>query len=86
MAMGISSGYMAVLVVAFYINSDMVATLYSRPEALWILCPVLLYWISRLWLKTARGEMHDDPVVYAVKDRASWYLGAASAVILLLST
>jgi len=85
-AMGISSGYLAVLVVAFYINSDAVATLYSRREALWMLCPVLLYWISRLWLKTARGEMHDDPLVYAIKDRASWYLGAASAVILLIST
>ena len=85
MAMGIASGYLAVLVVAFYINSSAVTALYSRPEALWLLCPVLLYWVSRLWLKTNRGEMHDDPLVFAVKDRASRYLGAASAAILLIA-
>jgi 4-hydroxybenzoate polyprenyltransferase len=83
MVMGIASGYVAVLVVALYINSTAVAALYSRPEALWFLCPVLLYWVSRLWLKTARGEMHDDPLVFAVKDRASQLLGVASAAILL---
>jgi hypothetical protein len=85
MAMGIASGYLAVLVVAFYINSGAVSALYSRPEALWLLCPVLLYWVSRLWLKTSRGEMHDDPLVFAVTDRASRYLGAVSAAILLVA-
>lgn len=85
MAMGITSGYVAVLVVALYINSTTVASLYSRPEALWFLCPVLLYWISRLWLKTARGEMHDDPLVFAVKDRGSQLLGVASAAILVIA-
>jgi 4-hydroxybenzoate polyprenyltransferase len=83
MAMGIASGYAAVLVVAFYINSSAVIELYKRPEVLWLLCPVLLYWVSRLWLKTHRGEMHDDPLVYAVTDRASRYIGVALAVILL---
>ena len=85
MAMGIASGYLAVLVVALYINSSAVTVLYSRPEALWFLCPVLLYWVSRLWLKTSRGEMHDDPLVFAVKDRASRYLGAACAAIVLIA-
>jgi hypothetical protein len=83
MAMGIASGYAAVLVVAFYINSSAVTVLYGRPEVLWLLCPVLLYWVSRLWLKTHRGEMHDDPLLYAVTDRASRYIGLATAVILL---
>ena len=85
MAMGIVSGYAAVLVVALYINSSAVTGLYRRPELLWLLCPVLLYWVSRLWLKTHRGEMHDDPLVYAVADRASRYIGLAAAAILLAS-
>ena len=85
-AMGIASGYLAVLVVALYINSDAVAVLYSRPQALWLLCPVLLYWISRIWLKTARGEMHDDPLVFAARDRASWYLAMAAALLLAMAT
>jgi 4-hydroxybenzoate polyprenyltransferase len=84
-AMGIASGYLAVLVVALYINSSAVTALYSRPEALWLLCPVMLYWVSRLWLKTSRGEMHDDPMVFAVTDRASLYLAAAGAAILLVA-
>ena len=83
MIMGITSGYVAVLVVALYINSTAVTLLYSRPQTLWLLCPVLLYWVSRLWLKAARGEMHDDPLVFAVMDRASQLLGIASAAILV---
>lgn len=79
--MGIASGYVAVLVVALYINSEAVTLLYSRPQVLWLLCPALLYWISWIWLKTARGEMHDDPLVFAAKDRASRYTGLAAALI-----
>jgi hypothetical protein len=85
MAMGIACGYLAVLVVALYINSVAVTVLYSRPEALWFFCPILLYWVSRLWLKTVRGEMHDDPMVFAVKDRASRLLGIASAFVVVIA-
>ena len=81
-SMGIASGYLAVLVVALYINSDSVAALYSEPRVLWLLCPVLLYWISRVWLKTGRGEMLDDPLVFTVKDRASRILAVISILIL----
>jgi hypothetical protein len=83
MVMGIASGYASVLVVALYISSGAVTGLYSRAEWLWLLCPVLMYWISRLWLKTHRGEMHDDPLVFAMKDRASRILGVVSLAILL---
>lgn len=85
LAMGIASGYVAVLVVTFYISSSAVTTLYRRPEVLWLLCPVLMYWVSRLWLKTHRGEMHDDPLVFALKDRASRILGVVALVVLLLA-
>lgn len=70
-AMGVASGIAAVLVFALFINSNGVAGAYSRPYILWILCCTFLYWISRLWLKAARGEMHDDPLLYAARDRAS---------------
>ena len=78
--MGVAAGYMAVLVMALYINSPEIHALYERPETLWGICPLLLFWMSRIWVKTHRGEMHDDPVVFAVKDRVSLLVGALCAV------
>jgi len=82
-AMGVASGYLAVLVVALYINSDDVTKLYETPQVLWLLCPGALYWVNRIWLKTSRGEMHDDPLVFTLKDRPSVIVGALSLSILL---
>lgn len=65
------SGYVSVLVLALYLNSPAVQELYSTPWLLWGICLVLLYWISRVALVTHRGEMHDDPIVYATRDRTS---------------
>lgn len=67
----ISAGYVSVLVMTLYVNSPAVIELYAHPEALWGVCAVLLYWITRTVLVTHRGHMHDDPVVYAAKDRIS---------------
>jgi 4-hydroxybenzoate polyprenyltransferase len=75
-SMGVSGGYLAVLVMALYINSPEVPALYARPYALWAICPLLLFWISRIWVKTHRGQMHDDPVVFALRDRISLAVGA----------
>jgi hypothetical protein len=69
--MAISSGYVAVLVMALYINSPAVAQLYTYPQALWGICCILLYWVSRMVMITHRGRMHDDPVVFAFRDRVS---------------
>ncbi len=66
-----ASGTMAVLVLALYVNSPEVRVLYGRPQALWLLCPLLLYWVSRLLILANRGELHDDPVVFALRDRTS---------------
>jgi 4-hydroxybenzoate polyprenyltransferase/phosphoserine phosphatase len=74
--MGVASGYIAVLVAALYIDSSLAAAQYRTPEALWLICPLLLYWVSRMWIKTSRGEMHDDPLVYSARDRASWIIFA----------
>ena len=67
----IGAGYVAVLVLTLYVNSPAVVDLYTHPEALWGVCVVLLYWITRTVLTTHRGHMHDDPLVYAAKDRIS---------------
>ena len=69
--MGLSSGYLAVLVMALYISGDSVAGLYARPVLLWFICPLLLYWISRVWFLAHRGEIEDDPLFFAVRDRQS---------------
>jgi 4-hydroxybenzoate polyprenyltransferase/phosphoserine phosphatase len=82
-SMGTSSGYLAVLVLALYIHSADMLVLYAQPQVLWLLCPLLLYWISYVWLKTGRGEMHDDPVLFALKDRQSRVIGALGFVIVL---
>jgi 4-hydroxybenzoate polyprenyltransferase/phosphoserine phosphatase len=84
-AMGTASGYASILVLALFINSPDVAVRYSEPLVLWLLCPLFLYWISRLWIKTGRGEMHDDPVVFTVKDRGSRYVMAGVLSIVLLA-
>jgi len=71
-AMGIATGYLSVLVLALYIDSAAVTEIYTNPTRLWLLCPLMLYWISRLWIKTARGEMHDDPLMFSLRDQVSW--------------
>jgi 4-hydroxybenzoate polyprenyltransferase len=72
--MGTASGYLAVLVLALYIASDKAQMLYAHRELLWFLCPLLLYWISYIWLAAHRGKMPDDPVQFAIRDRTSGIL------------
>jgi 4-hydroxybenzoate polyprenyltransferase/phosphoserine phosphatase len=74
LAFGITSGFLAVLVSAFYINSPNIESLYRYPELLWPIGPLLLYWVSRIWLIAHRGGMHDDPIVFAATDRGSWII------------
>jgi 4-hydroxybenzoate polyprenyltransferase/phosphoserine phosphatase len=73
---GVSSGFASALVLALYLDSETVLRLYAHPDRLWFTLPVLLFWISWMWLRAARGQMHDDPVVFAVRDRASLFAGA----------
>lgn len=72
---GISSGCISILVLALYVNSNEVSSLYSRPFLLWGICPLLFYWLSRVWLLTSRGRMHDDPIVFALEDSTSYAIG-----------
>ena len=84
-SMGTASGYLCVLVLALYINSPAVESLYKRPQIIWFLCVLLLYWISRVWLIAHRGKMHDDPVVFAMKDKTSLVVGVLAAATVLLA-
>lgn len=85
-SLGTSSGYLAVLVLALYVNSEQVRVLYRQPLLLLLVCPLLLYWISRMWLLAHRGKLHDDPVLFAVRDRVSYLVGALTLLIIWLAT
>lgn len=71
---GSSSGYMAVLIFALYIQNGIPVGLYKNATYLWLLCPLLLYWISRIWLVSHRGQMNQDPIIFALKDKASYVI------------
>jgi len=79
--MGPASGYMSVLVLALYVNSKEVVSLYHRPEVLWFVVLCLLFWISRMWLLAFRGKMDDDPLVYTGKDWVSYVVGAIVGIL-----
>lgn len=85
LSVGPASGYMACLVVALYVSSPDVVKLYSHPKILWLLCPLFLYWISRTWLLCSRNKMPQDPVVFAVRDRTSYLVGAVAVLVLMLA-
>lgn len=82
---GIVSGYVSTLVFAFYISSSQVTVLYRHPQFLWLVCLLLLYWISRIWMLATRGLINEDPVIFALEDRTSLLAVVAIAVILLIA-
>ena len=84
-SLGGASGYLSILVLALYLNTPDIARMYHHPKLVWLLVPIMLYWISRIWMQTHRGNMHDDPLVYALKDRVSLVTGAMAAVVLALA-
>lgn len=81
-----ASGYAAVVVLALYINTPVVSMLYPHPEGLWLICLLLLYWISRVLLLAHRGQIHDDPVVFALKDRGSLVTALLCAIVAIGSS
>lgn len=81
--MGVANGFMSILFFALYIQDPATTALYSNFRVLWLVCPVLMYWICRLWLLTHRGQMHDDPVVFAIKDKVSLLTLVVVGVIFL---
>jgi 4-hydroxybenzoate polyprenyltransferase/phosphoserine phosphatase len=83
---GLVSGGMAVLILAVYVTSPDVAILYKYPYLMLLLCPLLFYWLIRIWMLVQRGEMHADPVVFALRDKTTYYLLAIVAVLVLAAS
>jgi 4-hydroxybenzoate polyprenyltransferase/phosphoserine phosphatase len=85
MSLGTASGVAAALVLALYIHDPTTAASYPSHWVLWLAPPILLYWISRLWMKAHRDEVHDDPVVFAARDWQSLLAAGLSAVVFVLA-
>ncbi len=86
LALGASSGMISVLILAMYTQADIVPAHYPAPEWLWLAPALMLYWTARLWLKTVRGEVDDDPVVFAAKDWQSLVVVGMMGVVFTLAT
>jgi 4-hydroxybenzoate polyprenyltransferase len=80
-SIGLTCAYLASVILAIYVNDANISHLYSHPERLLLVCPVLLFWATRTWLKAHRGEMHDDPVVAIASDPITYLVAAISAII-----
>jgi 4-hydroxybenzoate polyprenyltransferase len=83
---GIASAFIAIVVLGLYLNSGLAEAQYRWPAALWAAAPFLLLWLCRLWLATARGKMHEDPIVYSMKDWVSWLIGACVLATFIIAT
>lgn len=84
--MGITSGYSALVVLALYLNSDVVQNLYIYPKIVWILVPIVAFWISWMWLEAHRGNLYQDPIIFAVQRTESILAGIAFVGVLVFST
>ncbi len=82
---GTASAYAAVVVFSFYIGSHDVTSLYKHPNRLWLITPLMIFWLSRVWLLASRGQLDEDPVIFAVTDRLSLLAGLAVAAIAALA-
>ncbi len=82
-AFGTASAFASIVVFTLYINNPDVQRLYHHPQRLWLLTPLLIWWMSRVWLRASRGQMHEDPVIFALTDRASLLAGVAIFLIAL---
>jgi 4-hydroxybenzoate polyprenyltransferase/phosphoserine phosphatase len=85
LSLGVGSSFSAVVIFSLYVHSPDVSLLYSSPEFLFLLCPIVLYWLSRNWLLAHRGELKEDPVTLAIRDPVSYGVAVASAAVIAAS-
>jgi 4-hydroxybenzoate polyprenyltransferase len=83
--MGPAAGMLSILVLTLYVSSEAIRAHYRQPDVLWMLCPLLLYWIMRIWFLTLRRELHHDPVVFALRDGVSYAVAAGILLVLGLA-
>ncbi len=82
---GTASAYASVVVFSLYISGGDVTSLYPHPQRMWLITPIMILWISRVWLLASRGELDEDPVIFAVTDRMSLLLGSIAVLVLFLA-
>jgi len=82
--MGVAASFVASLVLALYVQSELTSALDRRPTLSWIIVPLILFWQCRIWLATSRGKMNDDPIVFAARDWVSWLVAFGCFGVLLL--
>ena len=82
---GAASGYVSVLVLALYMNSPEMRTLYGESRFLWLICPLVLYWITRVWLLVHRGHLDEDPVVFAIRDHVSLFIAGVCFCLVIIA-
>jgi hypothetical protein len=85
LALGVGSSFSAVVIFSLYVQSQDVRLLYSSPEFLFLLGPIILYWLSRTWLLAHRGELKEDPVTLAIRDPVSYGVALASVAVIAAS-
>ena len=83
---GVCSAFLSVVIFILYVQSNKVRELYKQPELLWVLCPIFLYWISRIWILSSRGKITEDPVLFVLKDRMTYIIGTISGLIMTAAT
>ena len=84
-SLGAAAGYLSVMVLALYIQDAETVSLYQNPKIIWLACPVLLFWITRVWLLAHRGEVNEDPVVFALTDKVSLLTGVIFGLIFIVA-
>jgi 4-hydroxybenzoate polyprenyltransferase/phosphoserine phosphatase len=84
--LGIAAGYAAIIVLALYLQGETVVTLYAQPELIWLAVPLMIFWVSWVWIKAHRGQMHDDPLAFALKDKASITVAVLIALAFTFAT
>ena len=85
LSFGVGSSFASVVILTLYVHSPDVRLLYSSPEWLLLLCPIVLYWLGRTWLLAHRGELKEDPVTLAIRDRVSYAVAFAAAIVIAVS-
>jgi 4-hydroxybenzoate polyprenyltransferase/phosphoserine phosphatase len=83
---GVCSAFLSAVIFIQYLQSENVRELYRNPKILWLLSPVFLFWVSRLWMLCSRGELHEDPIIFVLKDRVTYVVGAVAGLIMLAAT
>jgi 4-hydroxybenzoate polyprenyltransferase len=82
---GTASAYAAVVIFAIYISGRDVTMLYRQPRLLWLIVPFMILWLSRVWLLASRGELNEDPVIFAITDKMSLLIGLAVLTVAMFA-